>query len=192
MHFPTEFIVEHIRTHGSLYVFLLAIFEGPIVSVVAGWLVRLGLLQFGWVYLACVAADLVGDSIFYCIGSYGSGKLPRRLFPRAFARAEKLSPILEQFHTNGGRILVVAKLTHSMGFAALIAAGAARMSIPVFLWYNFLATIPKTLFFILIGYALGQAYTAIDAWLWRGSMMLFVVVCLGVIFWGRKLIDGLT
>lgn len=188
MHFPTEFIVEQIRNHGMLYVFFLAVFEGPIVSVVAGWLVRLGYLQFAWVYAACVAADLIGDGIFYCIGSCGSRNFPRRWFPGVFARAEKLSAILDQFHTHGGRILVVAKWTHSLGFAALIAAGAARMSIPVFFWYNFLATLPKTLFFVLVGYALGHAYTAIDTWLWRGSVVLFVVVCVAVFFWGRNLI----
>ena len=186
MHFPTQLIVELIRNYGLLLLLPLAILEGPIVSVIAGWLIRLGYLPFGWVYAVCVAADLIGDALLYCVGRYGSGKLARRLCPRLFMRADKFAGLLQRFHTQGGRILVVAKLTHSLGFAALIAAGAARMSVPAFFWFNLLATLPKTLLFVVIGYGLGQAYTAIDTWIWRGSVFVFVVACMAAVFWLRK------
>jgi membrane protein DedA with SNARE-associated domain len=187
MHFPTDFIVDLLRTHGLLFLFPLAIFEGPIVSVVAGWLIRLGYMQFGWVYAVCVVADLVGDTILYWIGSCSNGNWSRRYFPRIFNRVDKFSLALEQFHTRGGRILILAKLTHSLGFAALMAAGAARMSFPAFLWYNFLATLPKTLFFLLIGYGIGEAYSAIDTWIWRASVLLFVIASMVALFWLNKL-----
>lgn len=190
MHVSTDILVELIQHHGLLFVFVLAIFEGPIVSVVAGWLVRLGYMEFVPVLAVCIAADLIGDTLYYCVGSYSNRSLPRRLFPGVFARAEKLSAILAQFHTNGGRIVFIAKITHSLGFAALIAAGAARMSFPVFLWFNFLAAIPKSLFFILVGYGMGQAYSAIDTWLWRGSLVLFFIVAAIAIYWARRLIGS--
>ena len=186
MHFPAHLIVELIRNYGLLILLPLAILEGPIVSVIAGWLIRLGYLQFGSVYAVCIAADLIGDGLLYLIGRCSSGKLPRRLLPRLFARADRYSGMLEQFHTRGGRILVMAKLTHSLGFAVLIAAGAARMSIPSFVWFNLLATIPKSLFFILIGYGLGHAYTTIDAWIWRASVIVFIVACAIAFFWFRN------
>jgi len=186
MHFPTHLIVELIRNYGLLLLLPLAILEGPIVSVIAGWLIRLGYLPFGWVYAVCIAADLIGDGLLYCLGRYSNGTFLRRMFPRLFARAKNLTRMLEKFHTQGGRILVVAKLTHSLGFAALIAAGAARMSVPAFFWYNLLATIPKTLFFILIGYGLGQAYTTIDTWIWRGSVIVLVLACTAAFVWLLK------
>jgi membrane protein DedA with SNARE-associated domain len=188
MHFSTDVIVELIRQHGLLIVFFFAIFEGPIISVIAGWFVRLGYMEFTPVLVACIAADLIGDSLYYCVGSCSNRSLPRRLFPRIFSRADKLSAILEQFHTNGGRIIFIAKITHSLGFAALIAAGAARMSFPVFIWFNFLGAIPKSLFFILVGYGIGHAYGAVDAWIWRASLALFVVVGVAAIYWARKVI----
>jgi membrane protein DedA with SNARE-associated domain len=186
MHFPAHAIVELVRNYGLLLLLPLAILEGPIVSVIAGWLIKLGYLQFGPVYVVCIAADLTGDGLLYCIGRYSSGKLPRRWFPRIFPSADTVAVMLERFHTQGGRILVVAKLTHSLGFAALLAAGAARMSIPAFFWFNLLATIPKSLFFILIGYGLGQAYATIDAWIWRGSVLVFVLACAAAFLWLRK------
>lgn len=186
MHFPTQLIVELIRNYGLLLLLPLAILEGPIVSVIAGWLIRLGLLSFGGVYAVCMVADLIGDTILYCVGRYGGGTFLRRMFPRVFAHANNLGRMLDKFHTQGGRILIVAKLTHSLGFAALIGAGAARMSFPTFLWFNLLATIPKTLFFILIGYGLGQAYTTIDNWIWRGSVFMLVLACTAAFLWFRK------
>jgi len=186
MHFPANAIVELIRNDGLLLLLPLAILEGPIVSVIAGWLIRLGYLQFGPVLAVCVVADLIGDGILYCVGRYSRGKVPRRCFPRIFPPADRVAVMLEQFHTQGGRILVVAKLTHSLGFAALLAAGAARMSIPAFFGFNLLATVPKTLFFILIGYGLGQAYATIDTWIWRGSVLVFILACAAAFLWLRK------
>jgi len=41
-----------------------------------------------------------------------------------------------------------------------------------------------------IGYGLGQAYTAIDTWIWRGSVFVFVVACMAAVFWLRKAKDA--
>ena len=186
MHVPTQDIVELIRNDGLLLLLPLAILEGPIVSVIAGWLIRLGYLQFYPVIVVCVTADLIGDGLLYSLGRYGKGIVPRRLWPRLFARVDGYSGMLKHFHTRGGRILVLAKLTHSLGFAVLIAAGAARMPVLPYFWYNLIATVPKALFFILLGYGLGHAYATIDAWLWRGSVIVFVVACTVVFFWLRN------
>lgn len=192
MHLPTQHILELLRNHGLLLLLALAILEGPIVSVIAGWLVRLGYLQFASVVVVCIVADLIGDGLLYCIGRAAKGVLPDRMWRRFRASTGGEHGLLEHFQKEGGRILIIGKLTHSLGFAALMGAGAARMPLLSFFWYNLVATVPKSLFFVVLGYALGEAYTSIDTWIWRGSLIMFVVTIAFAVFWLHRLRHRLT
>ena len=171
-----------IQTDGLKLLLPLAVVEGPIVSVVAGWLARLGLLPLGWAYGVLVLGDLIGDALHYAVGRSGARILPARWRARLGLDDPASGQLARHFGENGGRTLVVAKLTHSLGFAALIAAGAARMPLPAFLWYNLVATLPKSLAFLMLGYGLGHASALIDSWIWRVSLVL-LVVSVGVVVW---------
>lgn len=171
-----------IQDNGLALLLPLSVVEGPVVSVMAGWLARLGLLPLGWAYVVLVLGDLIGDLLHYAIGFSGARILPVRWRSRFGLDSPETGQLARHFGETGGRTLVVAKLTHSLGFAALIAAGAARMPLPAFLWYNFLATLPKSLAFLMLGYGLGHASTMIDHWIWRVSVVMLVVGA-GVVTW---------
>ncbi len=164
-----------VENHGLLLLFPLSVAEGPIVSVIAGWLVKLGLLPLIGTYAVLVAGDLIGDALHYALGRFGAGWLPPRWRARLGIDRALIVDLTRHFDRSGGRTLVLAKLTHSLGFAALIAAGAARMSFGKFLWFNLLATLPKSAALLGLGYALGHAAGAIDLWLWRASLSGFAI-----------------
>lgn len=84
------------------------------------------------------------------------------------------------------RVLILAKLTHAAGFAALIGAGAARMRFWPFLLANLLASVPKSLFFVAIGYLFGEAHEAIGEWLTIASAVMLVLVAGGIMIWLRR------
>src|ERR1035437_9407723 len=75
----TDIVVQLIQTDGLLLLFPLAVIEGPIVTIVAGWVGRLGYLPLGWAMLVLVLADLVGDSLLYALGRVGTDILPQKL-----------------------------------------------------------------------------------------------------------------
>lgn len=175
MTLSSDTITQLIQAHGLLLLFPLSVAEGPIVTVAAGWMAKLGLLPLGWTYLVLVLGDLVGDALHYALGRRGLRLIPERWRRRLGIDADALRGLARHFETRGGRTLIVAKLTHSLGFAALIAAGAARMPFLPFLWFNLLGTLPKTLAFLLLGYGLSQAQTLIETWLWRGSLVVAIV-----------------
>ena len=89
----------------------------------------------------------------------------------------------EHFRHSGGRTLIIGKLTHAAGIFVLFAAGSAQMPFWRFMLYNTIGTLPKALFFLMLGYTLGAAYTAIDSWIFRGSMIVFAVMLVGGILW---------
>lgn len=180
-----------IESHGLLLIAPLALVEGPIVTVIAAWLASLGHLDIIAVAVVVILADLAGDVALYAVGRRGPRLLPARW--RAWLRLDddSIEALVDHYRHRGGRILVFGKLTHSLGALLLVAAGAARMPLGPFLAYNTLATVPKSLFFLGIGWGFGATLGRVDAWIFWGSLGL-LAVALGVGLWflrkhGRRL-----
>ncbi len=172
-----------LQAHGLVLVFLLAMVEGPIVTVLAAYLARLGNMDIVAVFVVVVLADLVGDAVLYVVGRYGHGWLPQRWRARLGLDKKRQDMLDDHFRQSGGRTLLIGKLTHSAGMLVLLAAGASRMRFGPFLLYNLLGTLPKSLFFLLIGYTLGYAYTAIDSYIFRASLTILVLILLAGLYW---------
>jgi membrane protein DedA with SNARE-associated domain len=172
-----------LQAHGLVLVFLLAMVEGPIVTVLAAYLARLGNMDIVAVFVVVVLADLVGDAGLYLIGRYGHGGLPPRWRKRLGLDEKRQDMLDNHFRQSGGRTLILGKLTHSAGMLVLLAAGASRMRFGPFLFYNLVGTLPKSLFFLLIGYTLGYAYTAIDSYIFRASLTVLVLILLAGLYW---------
>ncbi|MEO8084623.1 MAG: VTT domain-containing protein [Ardenticatenales bacterium] len=179
---PPDSIIQIVRSYGLVILFGLAILEGPIATVIAAWLARLGYVDVFAVYGVCVSADLVGDSLLYAAGRR-TGHLPGRWLRRLGVGGDRLARLEAHFRDHGPSTLIVGKLTHSAGFAVLLAAGASRMPFGRFVRYNLFATVPKTLVFVLIGYSFGAAYAAIDAAIFRVSLVLLAVLLTGAGLW---------
>lgn len=176
--------VQHlVQVYGLLLLFPLAIVEGPIVTVIAGWACRTGAMSLPLAFTVLVLADLLGDVLLYGLGRWGQGRLSPRWQQRLNLTEARLASVSAQFAQKGGRILVLAKLTHGFGLPVLVAAGAARMKMAAFLGYNLAGTLPKTAAFLALGALVGQAYAAADAWIGRGALVIFLAGLLAMGLW---------
>ena len=181
--FTPDAALQLIETYGLWLLAPIAIFEGPIVTVVAGYIAQLGYLNVVAVYIVCVLADLVGDAILFALGRYGPEMLSTKWQARfGLNKARKLS-LSNHFDNHGGKTLLLGKLTHSAGAAVLLAAGVSKMRFMPFLWYNLLGTLPKTLVFVVLGYTLGHAYATIDNYIFRISVILLLIIIVAGAFW---------
>lgn len=172
--------------HGIALLAPIAVLEGPIVSVIAGWLASRGILVLWQVIVCVIVADVVGDVIMYGVGHGMLGWLPARWLERLGITESRLAQMAGTFADKGVRVLVIGKLTHAAGFAVLMGAGAARMPLVPFILANFLASIPKALLFVAIGYLFGSAHEAIGHWLSVGSAVLLALLVGGVVIWFRR------
>ncbi len=179
-------VIQLIQTHGLLLLAPLSVLEGPIVTVIAGYLASLGLLNTAGALAVVVAGDLVGDALLYLAGRKGIKCLPQRWRDRLGLNADRVEALKGHFGARGGRTLVIGKLTHSAGAAILVAAGAARMPAGAFLWWNLIATLPKSAAFLALGYAFGAAYSQIDLWIFRVSFVLLALLLAGGVVWWRQ------
>ncbi len=172
-------LVAMMSSYGLWVLTPLAVLEGPIVTVIAGYLASLNILSL-WQVIPCViAADIVGDSLLYVLGRLALGSLGPTWRDRLGLSPRRLYALMRGFRRHGTRILVVAKLTHAAGFAALTAAGAARMPFVTFLLANTLASIPKSLVFVALGYLFGSAYETIASWLSVEAAALVLALAVG-------------
>ncbi|TCW75493.1 hypothetical protein C5O80_37515 [Burkholderia sp. SRS-46] len=181
-----DWLASIIASYGYVALFLASVIEGPIATVIGAFLASQGLLHVGVVYAIAVSGDLVGDLLCYGVGR--SGRLPGlRWHAVSGARQQQRFAMLKtRFHAHAGSTLLAGKLTHAAGFLVLLAAGAARIPMARFLWFNLLGTLPKTALFVLIGYFAGAAYHRIDAYLWIASCAVFVLIFLGVGLYVRR------
>ncbi len=181
--FTTDAVMQMIQTHGLWLIFALAIIEGPIVTVIAAYVAGLSTLNIYVVFWVLVVADLVGDLILYMVGRFGRGWIPQSWQKKLGFNGHRQDRLDSHFQRQGGRTLIIGKLTHSAGMFVLMASGASRMPVARFLFFNFIATLPKTLFFLMIGYSLGYAYKSIDSYIYRASLIVLVLLVVGGVIW---------
>src|SRR5262249_35922414 len=138
--------------------------EGPVVTVLAGFLVYAGQLNAGLAYLVIVAGDLTGDLLYYLAGTAGKRAVAR--FGRIVGMQTRHIETLEKhYQKHPGKTLIIGKLAHGLGGPILAAAGLARMPLDSFIFYNVAATIPKSLLLMALGYFSGRAYFQVNQYL---------------------------
>lgn len=143
-----------VSQYGYLVLFPIAVVEGPAVTLVAGALVASGQFDGLLVFAMLVAADLLGDALYYSLGRWGHTPFLERLEKRLALTPERFKPLEEGFRKHDWKFLLIGK-TQPFGSLFLYFAGATKMPVGRYLVVNLLATAPKVLLFEGIGYFLG-------------------------------------
>jgi len=176
-------VTEILQVYGLWLLLPLAILEGPVVSVLAGWFSALGLFDVWAAFAVMLAGDVLGDLLFYLMGRRGMAFLSRGWRRRLGLSAGRVGAMVRHFRDHGFKTLVIAKLTHAAGAAALVAAGAARMPLLPFVLANVVAAVPKVAALMALGWVFGAAIERVEGWLARFTLVGLVVVVLGLALW---------
>jgi membrane protein DedA with SNARE-associated domain len=191
MFFSLPAAIQWLLHYKYFLFFPIVVVEGPIITIIAGFLSSLGQMNFYLAYLLAVAGDLTGDSLYYCLGRWGGNPYLARWIKYLGLTKERLAHLEGYFSHHAGKTLVLTKFTQGIGFAVLTAAGLAKVPYRKFLWYNLLPTIPKSFVLLLVGFYYGKAYLRINEYLNYTSFVIFSLVLfyLLVYFLGRKLLN---
>lgn len=170
---PAEllFILENYR---YWIIFPIAIFEGPIIIIISGFLIHLGVLNGYIAYLILVVADLIGDSLYYSIGKYWKKTKWIKKVGRFVGYDEKSDEFLEEhFKKHKVKTFLIGKISHGLGGTIQIASGIAGVRYYEFFGLSLLGTIPKVFALILVGFYLGSYYERINGYL---QNMAFIII----------------
>lgn len=163
----------------------LAIVEGPIAMVVAGFLVHLGVFDFWPIYLVMMAGDFTGDIIWYFVGRHGGRPLIEKYGKWMNITEESVERAESFFQEHQEKILIISKLTTGFGFAiaTLIAAGAAKVPFKKYFIINFFGEFIWAGFLFGVGFFFGGLYGLVDKSL-RWGFIIGLVLVAGFALWG--------
>ncbi len=169
-----EQLLYFIITYKYTILVPLAFFEGHIVSLVAGFLARMGQLN-PFIATVCIAAgNLLGDTILYWVGYYKGEKIVRRWGRYFSIDAQKLARVHAIYHAHKSYILLLSKLTNGFGLATaiLFTAGTMRIRFVTYMFWNAVGECIWTASLVSIGYFLGTVYVTVDTILVRAGLLM--------------------
>lgn len=185
---PLDVLYDLLLQWGYVLFFPIMVIEGPIVTVLGGFLVSLGYFNFWLVYILCILGDLVGDTLYYAFGRWGGRKFVLRWGKYLRLNLKYIEHLETHFHKHGGKTLFLGKVAQVVGAAFLIAAGMAKMKYSRFMLVNLGLTIIKSFILLLVGYYFGRSYKNINSYLDIASLLTLVVGLLIFFFLRKKIV----
>ena len=178
--------MDHILNLLSIYkyyiLFPLAIVEGPILAVIAGFLSIKGVLNPFLVYPIIVLGDITGDTICYSLGRWGVPAFIKKIGYWFGLTPENINRARVYFDSNPVRTISLSKITLGIGAAGIYLAGNARISYKKFILICFVTSLAQYLFYLGIGLLFGQAYIQINRYLDNIASLFIISVLVLLLF----------
>lgn len=158
----------------------LSIIEGPIITVIAGFLASTHSINPAAVYGVVVLGDLIGDTLLYSLGRWSGGGVTK--YGKFFGvTADRLASAKDYFANHHRRAVVTSKLVHGIGVSGLVTAGVLRISYGRYMRTCFLISLAQCAFFLAIGLLFGNAYMRIGQYLDYFAAGISTIVLLVII-----------
>ncbi len=171
-----ESIVHLLSQYKYLLLLPLAIVEGPIIAIIAGFLCANKLLNPAITYPVIVMGDLIGDSICYLLGRVGVPTWVKWIAGKLGIRKEKIDLVRQYFNTNPVKTISLSKITLGIGVAGIYLAGNARIPYQRFIKVCLVTSALQYVFYLTIGVLFGSAYQRISNYLDMATAAIIVAV----------------
>jgi membrane-associated protein len=183
-----DVLIAFIVNYGYWALFIGMVIEGPVITILGGFLTSLGFFKLQYVYPIIAVADVVGDSLAYLIGYFGRKKILIKIFGWLQIHEDKLLGIEEFFQEHGGKTVFISKFIAGAGSWTLIAAGISKMDLKKFYTYSIGATIIKTALYIGIGLFFGGMYKLIIQWMnLTGTIIILISIAIIILYVLKRL-----
>jgi len=183
---PSELIIQELVAKGYLALFLITIIEGPVITILGGFLVSLGVFKFIYAYPLILIADTIGDLLAYSVGYMGRKRYAIRILAWFKISEDKLFGLDNFFKRHGGKSIFLAKFITGAGSWTLVTAGMARVKLKRFLKYSLAAGTLKTAIYMAVGYFFGHLYKILIKWIDITSTIIILVILLILFFYFIK------
>lgn len=173
-------ILPLLELHKYLLLFPIVIVEGPIITIIAGYMSSLGFLNFFVAYLVMVVGDLAGDMMYYSFGRWGRLAVIEKYGHHVGITTKRIEDSEKIFRVQGTKLLLTGKTTVGLGGAIIIAAGALKINFKKFVTYSLIGTLPKSLVLMIVGFYLGHAYIQIQKYFDYTEFISIIILALGI------------
>lgn len=181
-------IISLLIAYKYIILFPVAFFEGHIVSLISGFLAKLGYINavFAWIIIS--SANLLGDIILYWIGYHRGERAVLWVGKYLGITKEMIEKSKLIFHKYHGRILFFSKLSNGFGFAmaVLFTAGMVRIRFSRYMAWNVLGESVWSGMLVILGYIFGHLYITVENILFRVGLTGFLLFIVYVFLKARK------
>ena len=181
-----EHIVYLLAQYKYLLLFPLAIVEGPIIAVIAGFLCINGFLNLFIVYPIIVFGDLIGDTICYFLGFCGVPGFLKRMAGWLGLNAKIVDRARTYFNMNPFRTISLSKISLGVGVAGIYMAGNARVPFRKFIAICLMTSLAQYCIYLGIGILFGHAYLKISRYMNAVASILIIITLAGILFFSIK------
>jgi len=137
-------------------IFPIAVAEGPIITIISGFLVSRGHLEFFPALLVVFLGDVISDSAFYLLGKGGRQAIQYVKF--IHVSEEYLQKIENQFKLSPWKTMILAKVSYGLGTVFMVASGASRMKWSEFIEYIVSLDFVRSSLLLAIGFYFGKIF----------------------------------
>ncbi len=171
-----EHIFNLLYRYKYLVLFPLAIVEGPILAVIAGFLCTSGFLDPVIVYPVLVSGDITGDSLCYLAGRLGVPGFLVKIIKGFGMKVTNIDRVRDYFEANPNKTISLSKITLGIGFAGIYLAGNARIPYRRFIGICLITSALQFIVYLGIGLLFGDAYKQISHYMNFLTALIFVTV----------------
>jgi membrane protein DedA with SNARE-associated domain len=149
-------MLTFVQQHSYFLIFLVMIIEGPIITTAAASAASLGYFDIWIIFFLSLAGDLIGDFLHYAIGLTTRLTLIENFGHYFGLKKSTLKKIEKHMKNNFGKTFFLIKFTPPLTSVGLISSGALRIPILKFILFSLVITLPRTIFFTILGYSFGS------------------------------------
>lgn len=184
-HMSFTFLLGLLIEYKYFILFPAMILEGPTSTILASFLSSPAgghIMDVYTVFIIAVIADITGDTLYYLIGRLGKGVMVER-YPKRFSISPlRFSRIEDYFKRHGAKTVAIAKVTHSLGWPAMVGAGSSRMPYSRFLSVCTFVSIGKSAVLVSLGYFYGKHYESLIQYIGKTGLIVSTIVIITIIF----------
>ncbi len=169
--------------------FPIAVVEGPVISLVVGFLVSIGTLELVPAYLIMICGDLIPDIAVYFVGHYSNkSTLITKFFNNPKFGLGNVDVIGKLWTHHFKKTIFLAKLAYGLSTPLLASAGFFKVNFKRFISYIIPIALMEHVILFTIGYYLGFSYfTAIRYIKYFGIIVaLALILFIGIYIWLTK------
>jgi membrane protein DedA with SNARE-associated domain len=171
-------ILPWVLANGYLMIFAAIIIGGPIFISAAAFAAALGFFNVYIIFSLAFFGEMAVDVALYLIGYISRTGMVEKFghyFGFDHSRILKLEKFLYE-HT--WKALFVIKYSPIIPIPGFIITGAAKLKFKKFFYVLFALSLPKAVFFTILGYFFGRAYDQLAQYFYFGQYFIILVIIL--------------
>jgi membrane-associated protein len=176
-----EHMILLLSKYRYFILFPLAIVEGPILAVLAGFLCMRGVLNIWIVFPVILLGDAIGDSICFAFGKFGIPAPVRSMIYKFGFDPGRLQRAKRFIEMHPRATIPLSKLALGVGVLGIYLIGHSGISYRQFIRIALLTSFFQYLVYLGIGVYFGQAYALINHYLnYTASIFIIFLLIVGL------------